>query len=102
MAENEKLEGTTENNGAGINKVFQLAIMFDRKEGSPFGGLNSQSVTVVVSEEVRNRVMDQYYNREGILSVQLGSGTVRHINVANILYIDETEIVNVKENSNGK
>lgn len=96
--ENEKLEGTA-NGGAAVNRVFSLQVMFDRKE-MMFSSLNAQGVNLVVSEEVKNKVLEQFHNHDGVISVQLSDGLVRHINVDNILYIDEKEIV--EEGNNGK
>lgn len=74
-------------------KSCQVVIIFDRKEGSPFGGVNAQSVTLLIDEDTKNKVIKQFTEQEGVLTVHLSNGVIRHINARNILYIDETEIV---------
>lgn len=71
---------------------YNLTIIFDRKEGSPFGGISAQSVSIMTDKDTRDKVLEQFHGGEGVLSVSLNNGITRHINSKNILYIDEVEI----------
>ena len=77
-------------------RLFRLSITFDKKDSNMFGGLSNQSVVIDVSEDIRNRLIDQFHSQDGTLSVSLESGITRHINVRNILYIDDVEIKELK------
>lgn len=76
-------------------KSFGLTIYFDKKERSVINGLDSFGATsVIVSEEIKDLIINQFVKMETVISFEL-SGITRHINTRNILYIDVVSVDDV-------
>lgn len=82
-------------------QMYQLNIMFNSKESSVFGGIQAQSVSIVVDAETRNKALDMYYGKNGIIAVTLNENLTRHINASNILYIDEVILAQEEQGKEG-
>ena len=73
-------------------KKYRVLISFDKPESNLFGGLGYQSVVVVVSESVKDTIVDEFMEQRSVITVNMQDSTVRYLNTRNILCIDVSEV----------
>lgn len=82
-------------------KMFKVTVVFNRMSSSVFGGVAPQEVSMLLPESTKNRLLKAFFAKEGVFSVTMSDNSIRHINVANILYIDEQEMAVADGGKNG-
>lgn len=87
MSEEKKTENTPE------ERQFRIDIWFDKPEATLFGSLTNTHLALVLGESQKDKVLEQFFKQEGVLTITMSDGKVRHLNSKNILIIDEEEIV---------
>lgn len=85
-------------------RTFNVTIVFDRKEGSRFGGVQAQVTTLLLDAKTTGDLVSHFQSKDGVISIAFPDGkTTRYINTANILYMDVQEIlVNEGGDNEGK
>lgn len=83
------------------DKKFKVVISFDKPESNLFGGYGFQSVTVVVSEETKDKILTEFFEQKSVLTVYMTDSAIRYLNTRNILCIDVSEVA-VEGDNNAK
>lgn len=81
-----------------MGKQFSVGIFFSAMR-SMFGAELRDNMSLVISEENKDRLLEDFCKQESVVSVNLSSGAVRHVNARNILYIEVAEIVTNTESA---
>lgn len=75
-----------------VEKQFSVGIYFSALRQSVFGAEQRDNMALVLTEENKDRLLEDFCKQGSVVSVTLGTGAVRHVNARNILYIEVAEI----------
>lgn len=74
-------------------KEFKVKICFDSVEANIFGGLSHSGLSIVIDEGSKDKLLEEFLNQVGKLTVNMVDGSLRVINISRILFIDVVEII---------
>ncbi len=82
-----------------MGKQFSIGIYFSALRQSVFGAEQRDNMALVISEENKDRLLEDFCKQESVVSINLGNGAVRYVNARNILYIEVAEFVRNTESA---